>query len=258
MLKRAWVLAVAACLTAGALWAADSPFVGEWKLSPQKSKMTDVMKVTNVGGNRYSFDFGGGDPETIAVDGTDQPGSNGTTWSTTPVSKDEWVGVRKKNGKMLIKGIWTLSKDGNQLHDDFTYFPDNGKTVHMVYVYDRRGPGSGFAGKWVSTSEQLDTVVTWKVKTWESDGLEIVTSGGAGTRRLKFDGTDNANVGAAEEGQSTSAKRMSEREIEVTDKFQGKAIYTEDMEVSEDGKTLTVTIHIPKRDEPNLQVFERQ
>ena len=258
VLKHAWLLVATTCLAAGTLWAQESSFVGEWKMNAKKSKLTDEMKVTGLGGNKYTFDFGGGDPETIVVDGTDQPGNFGTTMSTTVVSKDEWIGVRKKNGKTQIKGIWTLSKDGNKLHDDFTYFPENGKTVHLIYVYERRGPGSGFAGDWVSTSEQVDSVVIWKVRAWESDGLEIVMSGGAGTKRLKFDGTDQANVGAVVEGQASSGKRVSERSIEVTDKFEGKVRATEDMEVSADGKTLTVTLHIPGRDEPDVQVFEKE
>ena len=122
------------CLAAGALWAVDDPSLGKWKVNPAKSVLTDEMKISSLGGNKYSFDFGGGSPETIVADGTDQPGNSGTTMSTAIVSPNEWRGVRKKDGKVQIRGIWTLSKDGNTLHDDFTYFPDNGKTVHLVYL----------------------------------------------------------------------------------------------------------------------------
>jgi hypothetical protein len=54
------------------------------------------------------------------VDGTDQPGNFGTTFAVTAVSLDEWRGVRKKDGRVEIQGIWKLSKDGNTLHDDYT------------------------------------------------------------------------------------------------------------------------------------------
>jgi hypothetical protein len=74
MFKRAFLLLPLVCLAAGAAWAADDPMVGDWKLNPQKSKLIDEMKVTSLVGNKYSFDFGGGSPETIVVDGTDQPG----------------------------------------------------------------------------------------------------------------------------------------------------------------------------------------
>lgn len=257
-MKRAWVVAAVVGLMAGGLWAEDSPFVGDWKLNRAKSKLTDEMKVTNLGGNKYSFDFGGGEPETIVVDGTDQPGNFGTTMSTTVVSKDEWIGVRKKNGKVQIRGIWTLSKDGNTLHDDFTYIADNGKTTHLVYVYERRGGGQGFAGDWVSTAEQADSVYVMQVRPFEGDGLSFISQGGGGTKNVKFDGRDYANVGAEVDGLAASARRVSERKVEVTDKIGGKVRETEEVEVAEDGKTLTVTGHIPGRSDPQVMVFERQ
>jgi hypothetical protein len=86
MFKRAFLLLPLACLVLGAAWAADDPMVGDWKLNPQKSKLIDEMKVTSLGGNKYSFDFGAGPPETIVVDGTDQPGNFGTTFAVTAVS----------------------------------------------------------------------------------------------------------------------------------------------------------------------------
>jgi hypothetical protein len=52
MFKRAFLLLPLACLAAGAAWAADDPMVGDWKLNPQKSKLTDEMKVTSLGGNK--------------------------------------------------------------------------------------------------------------------------------------------------------------------------------------------------------------
>jgi len=39
------------------LWAADDPFVGEWKLNPSKSKLSDEMKVESAGGNKCAFDL---------------------------------------------------------------------------------------------------------------------------------------------------------------------------------------------------------
>ena len=43
MFKRAFLLLPLACLAAGAAWAANDPMVGNWKLNPQKSKLTDEM-----------------------------------------------------------------------------------------------------------------------------------------------------------------------------------------------------------------------
>ncbi|HVH71960.1 MAG TPA: hypothetical protein VNB49_12710, partial [Candidatus Dormibacteraeota bacterium] len=104
----------------GALWAADDPFVGEWKLNPSKSKLTDEMTVETAGANKYAFDFGGGNPETILADGTDQPGNGGTTFSVTVLGPDSWKLVRKKDGRPILTGNWKLSQDGNTLTDNLT------------------------------------------------------------------------------------------------------------------------------------------
>src|SRR5215469_7193533 len=111
MLHRAsYVVLFAALLFTGVANAASDPFVGEWKLDPSKSTFVDVMKVENVGGNKYVFDLGGG-PEPIAVDGTEQPGVGNTTLSITAGGAGSWTVVRKKAGRMLLMANWTLSKD---------------------------------------------------------------------------------------------------------------------------------------------------
>ena len=43
MFKRTFELLLVACLGTGALCAANDPFVGEWKLNPARSKLTDQM-----------------------------------------------------------------------------------------------------------------------------------------------------------------------------------------------------------------------
>lgn len=113
MFKRMLLMFPLACLLTTSLWCAEDPMLGSWKFNPQKSKLIDEMKVTSLGGNKYAFDFGGGSPETIVADVTDQPANFGTTFATTIVSPDEWRGQRKKDGKVQIIGIWKLSKDGN-------------------------------------------------------------------------------------------------------------------------------------------------
>jgi hypothetical protein len=63
MLNRAFRVLLLICLLGDTAWAMDDAMVGDWKLNPQKSKLTDVMKIGSLGGNKYSFDFGSGDPE---------------------------------------------------------------------------------------------------------------------------------------------------------------------------------------------------
>jgi hypothetical protein len=48
------------------------------------------------------------------------------------------------------------------------------------------------------------------------------------------------------------------RTLEMTDKIGGKVIDTQEVMVSGDGKTLTMTQREPGRSETNVMVFERE
>jgi len=258
MFKRTFELLLVACLGTGALWAANDPFVGEWKLNPARSKLTDQMKVESVGANKYVFDFGGGS-ETIVVDGTDQPGNFGSTLSVTVEGPDTWKVIRKKDGRMLITATWKLSKDGNTLTDDFTGIEPNGSTFNLNYVYKRTAGSSGFAGTWESTSETVNSVFVLQVRPYEGDGLSFIDPSEEETKNVKFDGKDYPNLGPnVAPGSASSVRRLNERTLEMTDKIDGKVMDAQQIELSSDLKTLTMTVHTVGRSEPNILVFERQ
>lgn len=246
-------------LFAGALWAADDPFVGEWKLNPSKSRFADEMKVETAGANKYVFDFVGGSPETIVVDGTDQPGIFGTTLSVTVLGPDSWKVVRKKDGRMLLTANWELSKDGNTLKDDFTEMGPNGSSSKVKYVYKRTAGKEGFAGTWESISEQVNFVLVRKVQPYQGDGLSFINPAEEVTKSLKFDGKDYPKQGPnVEKGSVSSGRRVNERTLEITDKINGKTTETEQIELSPDLKTLTMTVHTEGKSKPDILVFDRE
>jgi len=258
MFKRAFQSFLVASLVVGVLQAADDPFVGEWKLNPSKSKLTDRMKVESVGGNKYAFDFGGG-AETIATDGTDQPGGSGTTLSVTVEGPDSWKVVRKKEGRTLITATWKLSKDGKSLADDFTAIESNGSISNVKYVYKRTAGTSGFAGTWESTSETVNFVFVLQVRPYEGNGLSFIDPADEITKNVKFDGKDYPNVGPnAAAGSVSSVRRVDQHTLEMTDKINGKITGTQRIQLSSDLKTLTMTIHNAGRTEPTILVLERQ
>ena len=256
MLKRAFQLLVVVCLVTVTLWAAADPFVGDWKFNPSKSKLTDVMKVEGVGGNKYNFDFGGG-PERIVIDGTDQPGNRGSMLSVTSEAPDTWKVVRKKDGRMLLTATWKLSQDGNTLTDNYTEFAPNGSPSTVNYLYKRTASGTGFAGTWESKITMTSSFVL-QVRPYEGDGLSFIRSP-QGPQNLKFDGKDHPVEGqGAGPGVTSSARRVDERTLEITDKVNGTIIRTEQREISSDLKTLTRTVHPVSQHEPNIFVYERQ
>lgn len=259
MLKCVLRFVLVACLATGALSAANDPFLGEWKLNSAKSKLIDVMKVESVAGNKYAFDFGAGSAETIVTDGTDQPGIAGTTFSVTVEGPDSWKVIRKKDGRILLTAFWKLSKDGNTLRDDYTEFGTDGTSSNVKYVYQRTAGTSGFAGTWEGSSETLNAVIVLKVQPYEGDGLSFINASEGTTTNVKFDGKDYPKAGAnVMAGSACSARRVNEDTLEMTDKFNGKIKDTRHIQLSADRKTLTTTVHVPGRREPDVLVFERQ
>jgi hypothetical protein len=258
--KRIVTILAAVCMATGLAWATQNPFIGEWKLDPSKTSMPDQMKVENNGGNKYTFDFGGG-PETIVVDGSDQPGGyGGTMLSVKAEAADTWIVERKKDSRLLLKATWKLSKDGTTIKDYFRQFGSDGSTVFsMDYVYQRIGGGLGIAGDWQSIKETMNSPFPLEVKEFQGDGLSIITVLEKKTQDVKFDGKDYPNEGAGG-GQraSSSAQRVDERTFVITEKVSGKITDTERVELSADLKTLTITKHVPGSEKPNVMVFERK
>ena len=259
MSKRNLLSLLAVSLLTTTLWAADNSFVGKWKLNPEKSILHDEMKVASAGANRYAFDFGGGDPEYIVVDGTDQSSLDGSTLAVTSEGSHTWKVVRKKDGRTQILAIWTLSQDGNTLHDDFTGYQPNGSTFHLDYLYARTAGTTGFAGTWDSTSEKFDSPVEIEVQPYEGDALSFTNRAQQSAKIMKFDGKDypvqDKNAPA---GSMSSASRIDASTLEFTEKLNGKVTDTQHIQLSPDSKTMTMTIQPASGRKPNVLVFDRE
>ena len=248
-----------ACLVTAASWAANDAFVGKWKLDPSKSQLTDQMKVTALGANKYVLDFGGNNPETIVPDGTDQPGIFGTTLSITVEGPDTWKVVRKRAGRMVVTGIWRLSKDGKTLSDTFRANQPDGSTLSLDYVYERTSPGSGFEGTWESTSEKVNSVYEFQIQPYGGDGLSFLTPTEHETQNMRFDGKEYPDAGPDVPADTVSSgRRVNERTLEMTDKIKGKVVTTRQIELSSDFKTLTMTVRPVGQSKPNILVFDRE
>ena len=243
------------CVATSMAWATESPFIGEWKLDASKTRMPDEMKVQSQGANKYAFDFGGG-AETIVVDGSDQPGCCGTQLSVKPEAPDTWIVERKKDGKLLLRATWKLSKDQSTLTDYYREFEADGETHSMDYVYQRAGnSGSGFAADWQSIKETMNSPYLIVVAEFDGDGLSFSTPSEHQTENMKIDGKDYPNGGS---GVTSSLSRVDERNLVKTVKANGKVIETDELGLSADRKTLTITKHIPGHDKPIVMVFERK
>jgi len=256
MFKRILLSLLVPFVMTATAWAAADPFVGDWKLNTSRSKLIDQMKVKNVSGNTYEFDFGG-TPERIVVDGTFQPGVFGSMLSVTNEGPNNWKVMRKKDGRMLLTAKWTLSRDGNILRDNYTDIAPNGTWSTVNYLYKRTANGRGFAGTWESRFPMSPDDLL-KIRPYEGSGLSFRGSP-QDTRNLTFDSKDYPVSGAGIfVGLTRSARRANARTLEVTAKINGKIIRNEQLEVSQDLRTLTRTVRPVGQREPDVFVFERQ
>jgi hypothetical protein len=268
--KRTLLLLLTAWLTTGTLWGASDPFVGKWKLDDRRSKQTDQMTIEAAGPNRYIFDFGpGGSPpfapesahetETIVADGTEQPGHSGTTLSVTPVEPNTWKLVRRKDGYTVMTAIFKLSADAKTLSDSFTASRPDGWTFSINYVFARTAGSSGFAGRWESSNEKVNSVYELEIQPYEEDGLTLSLPAEHFATKMKFDGKDYPVQGTeVAPGSASSGHRVNDRTLEITDKINGRTIDTQQITLSPDLRTLTMTVRQADQSTPNTLVFNRE
>ena len=154
MKLRTVVVSLALCLFAVALYAAENPNIGTWKLNEAKSKIpAGVAKNTTV---VYSA---AGDMIKVTTDGVDGSGKpthsewtgkfDGKPYPVTGTSAYDARAVtakgdrtleidNMKGGKSVGKGKVELAKDGKSRTLDIDAADAAGKKVHVKYVYDKQ------------------------------------------------------------------------------------------------------------------------
>ncbi len=97
-----------------------------------------------------------------------------------------------------------------------------------------------------------------QVRPYEKSGLSFIRSS-QDTRNLRLDGKEYPVEGRdIPSGSTSSARRVDERTLEITDKVNGRVVRTDRRELSPDVKTMTRTVRPVGQHEPAIFVFERQ
>ncbi|HEX4630313.1 MAG TPA: hypothetical protein VH188_05055 [Chthoniobacterales bacterium] len=260
MLRRTIQSLCFACLIAATSRAADDPLIGKWKLNLSKSKLADQMTIAPAGANRYTLTFAGiGETETLAADGTEQPGVQGSAISITIVAPGTWKIERKRGGSTVLTATWKLSDDGKTLTDTFIGNQPDGSTSHVDLVYKRAessASSAGIPGTWETTEEKADPFEI-EIRPYEGDGFSF-SSGGAPANNVKLDGKEYPPAGASPSaGNTTSGRRLGDHSIELTRKLKGKTVETRELTVSSDLTTLTMTRRLVDQRVPNILIFDR-
>ena len=154
---------------------------------------------------------------------------------------------------MLLTATWTLSNHGNTLNDDFTSFDQHGSPSNVKYVYERRSPGSGFAGRWLSAPTPVKSDVMLQVSAYDGGGLSFVVPQGM-KLHLRFDGKPYRDA----TGSSSSARRVGPRTVNVVRTANGIVTQRRQLALSPDLKTLTMKVENVGKGDPSTYVFQRQ
>jgi len=257
-MKRICFSIALACLLAGTLWASDDPFCGKWKLNMDKSQFAgDQIKIQDLGGNKYKWTVGN-TSDTIAYDGTDQPVHFDRTISMTADGANSWKMVIKKDGRVLSSMTHTISADGKTQTIKGTETKPDGTTSDFDAVWKKVSGGSGWGGTWQESDVKFTSPDEWEISPYEGNGLTFNTPAYQDVLSMKFDGKEYEEKGPNVASSSTSSgKRVNAHTLEVTDKVKGQVMDHTKYELSQDGKTLTLTIRETGQQKPLTIVYEK-
>ena len=148
-------VALALCVFAGAALAADSPFLGTWKMNAEKSRVTGADALQNVT-VKYEMD---GDRLKASVDATDMKGQSvsfsyeaamdgkpgtttgSTTFDTIMIHRISAYSMRatgKKGDKIVYTDRRTVSNDGKTFTILRTGTDQEGKPYRSTLVFHKQ------------------------------------------------------------------------------------------------------------------------
>ena len=222
----------------GVTMAADSPFIGKWKMNPEKSKFagaTTTYEMLPSGEMQMTAD---GQTFKFRIDGKEYPAEFGATAAWKQIDPSSWE-TRYKMGTMTTVATTRISADGKTMTVNSKGKKPNGEDIVENATLQRVSGGPGLAGKWKSTKVQT-TAEMWEITANGEDGLTFKIVDYNAVCAVKFDGKDYPCTGPTmPKDFMMSAKKTGARTIDFSEKMGGKTMYSDIFTVSADGKTLT-------------------
>ncbi len=249
-------LAALLVLASSALFA-QSPFDGTWALNQEKSKLVgETMTIEDAGGGALKF-VNPNFSTTVKTDGTKAQTPEGGT--TAIVKKDDNTYHRTDwfKDKELGQSDWKLSNGGKTLTIDEKGTMPNGQPYNNTTTCTRVSGTNGLVGQWKTTSVKMSNPVTFKMKltgddlVWDIPEIQ-------GSLNAKTDGKDAHPTGpTVPESLTLAVTKQGPRTLSMTEKLQGKTIFTGTYTVSADGKTMTMEGKNAKG-EPVKELWQKQ
>jgi hypothetical protein len=260
-MKRLLLACALLVLPSLAAFAAESSWVGTWKLDPSKGHIVgdtfDYSKAPNglihySDGSTASFDFG--------LDGKEYKswGNHTTTWTAT--GNNSWKAVTKQDGVVIYETRRELSADGKTLTITTTSNRPDGTPSNDVTVFTRVGGGTGLIGKWRSTKVEIPSPSVFTISSPSPGVLRFESPSYKTTFEGKTDGTDLAvNGPTVPPGYTASVTATSPRTLSYVYKLNGKPDSYNIDTLAADGKSFTSVSWNPgKKSEKTTSVFVKQ
>jgi len=240
---------------------AESPFDGTWVMKEDSMQFDQKPYVISLAKGTYE-NRSAVPPVKVKADGTDQPVKGHAAYDTIAVSPADAQAVeitQKKAGKVIGKGTYTVSSDGNTLTQKWTDSsgtePVSGETT-FTRVGAAPKDANPVSGSWKvvkRSSEANARTMTYKST---GDGMTMTTPNGQ-NYTAKFDGkpvkmeNDPANT-------EVSLKKVDAHTFVETYHQLGKVTEIDHMTVSPDGKTMKVSWEAPQTHRKGHLVLEKQ
>jgi hypothetical protein len=260
-MKRTLLVSAVLCvLAAGAdLLAGENPFVGTWKLNPEKSKFTgNTISYEKLPSGEWKS-TAAGMSYTFRMDGEEHPGLFDRKISWNQAGERAWESTITAGGRTLVVQHIEISPDDKTMNVTSRGTTPSGEKFEDVSTYTRQSGSTGLAGNWKSDKVEIGLPTVVEIKPSGSDGIRMMLPAYKASVDLSFDGRETKAEGpTVPAGLTFSAKKVDERSFEFTENHDGKPIYKMTFEVSEDGKTITESGKPVGVDEPFTAVYDRQ
>jgi len=245
-------------LSASTLLAQD-PFIGNWKLSLSRSKLTgQSIEIQELSPGSFMFkedehsDF-------IFADGLDHLTHFGDSMAITIKDATTWAITYKRAGRVTMDTIWKISPDQQTLTYTATGTRPNGQRFNNKMILKRAGGTTGLAGDWKAVDFELSSPGEIGIAPYGTDGHSITFPERMQTLRMKFDGKQYREEGpTVPDGLTSSGRRIDQRTIETTERLNGKVREIATAKISEDGKIQTIVVVEPDDKTPVTLVYERE
>jgi hypothetical protein len=251
---------IALALLIPAIALAKSPFDGTWKTKLDSMKFSGKPDVFELSGGMYECKSCI-PAYKIKADGTDQPvPENGyrdhvAVKVLSPTSVET---TGKKAGVVMFAGTMTVSADGSKLDGKYTSYVGE-KPVTGEYTEKREGPAAAGAhaisGSWQQDSMAKMSDLARSVTLQSTpNGLKMMWNGQS--YDAKFDGKEYLTVGDPGKTMVT-LKKISDTQIEETDRREGKVFDVIVYSVAADGKTIGVVDTDPTHETKTTYILEK-